>query len=902
MLNLYAQNGIVKGKLTEEMNGEIVPLPFANVFLEGTTIGGTSDFDGNYQFSSPAGNYVLTCSFMGYETFKREIQITPGGEITVNIEMKPEGIAIEGVEVTAKLNRESEIALMLEQKEASVIKESIGAKQLSDLGVSDAAAATSKISGVTMNEGSGDVYVRGLGDRYLSTTMNGLPIPSDNVEKKNIDLNLFPTGIIKNVGITKTYSVTGYADQTSGVIDISSKTFSDEITIGVSSGINTSVASVFNNFRATQNAGDITMGFYSKPYPLNEAIQKQSWNTVEQNLPVDYGYSFVAGKKVKLFNHDLSIFGTVSQSGSYEYKTGTYQKYRSNFANEIFNDVEQFKTKRNTTGLLNLAYELRDNSTIQLNNMAILKTTDELYEEGRNTNGYYFEQTNSKEKDSSIFVRDQNIKNTRLFINQLLGTHEIGTRHTLKWAAGYNMVKSDEPLRIRNKVTILDNNEAEFIWVGGYDQRKSTQEISDSEINGYLEDQFRIVDEEDTKFHLNVGGNFRYKNRDFESNAIGVEAKNVSVSSIDNMDEVFLNEALYQDETLELNEKKPDTYNGKLLVMAGYVDAGWQLSKFSGSLGVRYELDNIDIKWNVANYVGREGNRVYDENMVYPSLNLKYQLADNNSLRFAASHTITLPEFKEIAPFEYVSPEGRVIKGNPDLMASKNYNFDLKWEMFPTPKELISATAFYKIINNPINKSQTRGSAGTFFFANTGDQANIYGFEIEGRYFLIKAVSAETPDLKLSANFTKMWFEQDLFEEFQYNNKTTSGLQGASEFIFNGALTYSNNKEKELMATVVGNYSSDKIYALGVPEDFNNSDELYNSAIVEKGFFTLDVVVSKKLTDRISAKVYGKNLLDPKIEQTQKVTPSTTNITRTEVVRSYKKGVQIGLGLNINLN
>jgi outer membrane receptor protein involved in Fe transport len=222
--------------------------------------------------------------------------------------------------------------------------------------------------------------------------------------------------------------------------------------------------------------------------------------------------------------------------------------------------------------------------------------------------------------------------------------------------------------------------------------------------------------------------------------------------------------------------------------------------------------------------------------------------------------------------------------------------------MFPTPKELISVSAFYKLISDPINKSQTRGSAGTFFFANTGDKANVYGFEVEGRYSLVKSTATGNPDLKLAANFTRMWFEQDLFEEFQYNNKTKSGLEGASEFIVNGSLTYSSNKEKELVATLVGNYSSDKVFALGVPEDFENSATLYNSAIVEKGFISLDAVVSKKLTQRISAKLYAKNILNPEIEQTQEVTPMSTGITRTEVVRSYKKGIQMGFGLTIKLN
>ena len=85
-----------------------------------------------------------------------------------------------------------------------------------------------------------------------------------------------------------------------------------------------------------------------------------------------------------------------------------------------------------------------------------------------------------------------------------------------------------------------------------------------------------------------------------------------------------------------------------------------------------------------------------------------------NFLRFATSLTQTLPEFKELAPFEYVSPTGRVTRGNPELEKSEVFNVDLKWELFPSKSELISASAFYKKIKNPINLAQTRGSSGIF--------------------------------------------------------------------------------------------------------------------------------------------------------------------------------------------
>ena len=276
ILTGFAQNGTIKGHVKDAKTGEA--LVGTTVFIEGTTIGTITDFDGNYLLpNAPAGTHTLVCSFISYETVKKDdITVQPGNNKVVDFELGEASIAVEEVNVVVKVNRESENILLLDQKKASVIKESIGAKRLSALGVSDAAAATTKITGVTKNEGSGDVYIRGLGDRYLSTTMNGLPIPSDDVEKKNIDLNLFSTEIIESVGINKTFSVDAYGDQSSGTVNINSKTDSEKITIGISSGSNTTIISDgrFGNYKATQNYADINnFGVYDKPYSTVDAIK-----------------------------------------------------------------------------------------------------------------------------------------------------------------------------------------------------------------------------------------------------------------------------------------------------------------------------------------------------------------------------------------------------------------------------------------------------------------------------------------------------------------------------------------------------------------------------------------------------------------------------------------------------
>ena len=255
-----------------------------------------------------------------------------------------------------------------------------------------------------------------------------------------------------------------------------------------------------------------------------------------------------------------------------------------------------------------------------------------------------------------------------------------------------------------------------------------------------------------------------------------------------------------------------------------------------------------------------------------------------------------MPEFKEFAPFEYVSPTGRVTKGNPDIERSNVYNIDAKWEFYPNKEELLSVTTFYKKIEDPINLAQTRGSAGIFQFSNTGDSADIFGIELEARVGFLENEDEENL-MNLTGNVTQMWLTQDLLENFQYNNKTETSLQGASDFILNSALTYSDKKEREFIATLSGNYSSDKIFALGNPESFASSDTLFNEEIIEKGFVTLDLVLSKQITKKLTARFVGRNLLNPAIKQTQDIVNLNTGLTTTETVSEYRKGSQISLSL-----
>ncbi|WP_339650777.1 TonB-dependent receptor [uncultured Maribacter sp.] len=919
-INASAQDtGSIVGKLTDkEVNNE--PLAFANVLLKGTTKGTTSDFDGLYEISNiEPGIYTVSFSYLGYETVEiPNVEVIAGKVTTIDVPLSAsQGVSLDEVTVTTVARKDSETALLLDQKRAIEIKESIGAQQLAKIGVSDVATATTKISGVSSSEASGDIFVRGLGDRYLSTTLNGLPIPSDDVEKKNIDLGLFPTRVIQNVSVSKTYSVLSSADQASGNINISSRELqgSEELSVSIRSGVNTNVAKsgVFDNFKVSPNQRNVDFGFFDQNASTRDLITIQGWNPKVQSTPINYTYSIAAGKRIK---EKLSAFINASQSESYEYGQGLFRQFRSNFVDDTITDATVYSKKVTTSGLLDLTYFINDKNKIKSSTFFVNKLTDEVYEGGRNGEGTIFEESDPAE-GLSQFVRDQNIKQTRLLVSQLLGTHKLGEKNSLEWAGGYNLVNANEPNRIRNEVNFdSDGTLVQLGRTGGFQQRKSKQLITDNEFNGYLKDVIEVLNDEDNEnsFNIELGVNYRNKKRDFESLFVGVEETSTNAINpvdIDNIGSIF-QASNFVSGVLELNELQTDFYNGALTSQAAFADFNVGLKKWNFNAGLRFQKDDLKVTYDVGNIPGRIGEANKNYNNVYPSLNVKYSLNDNQALRLAISNTITLPEFKEVSPFEYVSQTGQVTRGNPDLDASKDINYDLKWEYFPSNGQLISLAGFYKEIKDPINTVQDRGSAGVFSYFNSGEKGEVYGFELETKVDLVKVNDeGETPkgiNLDLNFNATRMWHSQDLKEvrdadgnfirTFRYKGLTQTGLQGASDWIVNTSLNFSTPSDNPFSASLTANYASDKIYALGAPEVQSQSETFYNDAIIEKGFVVFDATLTKELGEHWTLRFLGRNLLNPDIKRTQLVKPSTTNVETEEIVRSYTSGTTLSLGLN----
>ncbi|MEC7770481.1 MAG: TonB-dependent receptor [Bacteroidota bacterium] len=918
------QSGSVVGKLTDkELNDE--PLPFANVLIKGTTIGTTSDFDGLFQIADvEPGTYTLVFSFLGYETLEIPNVVVEAGKVTeINAGLGASSFGLEEVVVTTSASKDSEIALLIQQKNALVMQEAISAEALTLKGIDDAAAAVAQISGISKQQGSSNVYVRGLGDRYQNTTMNGLSLPSNDVNKKNINLDLFGSSIIENVSVSKAYSPTFYGDFAAGNVNVDSKEYTGDgyLEVSLGSGINTNAAG--EEFVKSEGASDF--GFYNRydndPFAvvLSHGVDPESaWEPINISGAIEGGYSFN-------FNDDesrLSFFGAASFSNGFEIWEGPARDF-TNVLKIDFPNVREYAYKTTTTALGNITYRINAENKVNFNSLFVNSAADRVGYYGINGQG-----TNRDailNTDEGFYVMNVQFNQDMIFVNQLTGQHIFDEKLAFDWGVGFNKVFSDEPDRKRitleNYQYALDNDTSTnpvFYTNIPFDNQRFFQSIEDDELNSFMNLGYEVSE----KVKFNFGYNGRRKERRFNSIRYGYDIQdrdNTPITDVNDFNSIFhytnINipdgEGLWNTIVLNPisneigNTNRPglpeNTYKGNLNIHALYATAELGLTdKFSIVPGLRVESYGQKVVYDVININATDpGFREVYENIFLPSLNAKYSLTENSNLRASFSKTASFPEFKEAAPFVYESVTQRV-GGNPDLLGgldgngptySDIYNYDLKYEWFLERGEIISVAAFAKTIKDPVNRVVAADATGTQRYFRTGEQADVYGVELELRKNLLMDTD-ENAILSAGLNAAYTHTEQDL-RDIPAGSENTFGtsfdrdsdkLEGASPVIVNADLNYSpvfgNYRPK---ATVAFSYFSDRIFSLGAGSLGN---------IVQRAVPTLNFVWQNAIGEHFEANLSAKNILDPDISLVREGTGIGDVI-----IREYNLGVNIGLTL-----
>ncbi len=890
----FSQRGSISGTIKDKTTKETIV--GASIIISGTTTGTTSDIDGNFRINNiNAGLVELEISFISYNKEIVSVQVEPGGNAKINVELEEVTFLLDMVTISAKRELDNERVLMMEQKNASGITLQIGAQELSRKGVSDVATAVTKVTGVSKQEGNNKIFVRGLGDRYLSTTLNGLPIPSNNPELKNIALDLFTVDIVEMVTIDKVYNEKISGDFAGGNIDIVSKNRNKEnfFEIELGSNINTNV---FADEEYLLHQGPDYFGFYtiSAPTTIKDFGFQNSMNPVAKN-PIGGGMAISAGKVIPLKKRELNLFTTINFSNNYSYKEGISMNVNSNGYPSKDLTFEKSDYSTNTTAMLNAGYEINAFNRISYN-LLFINSSNQQNEDYKGTILDIADYGNGR------LIRGTYEKNTVL-INQILGVHKLSESANLKWGTSYNTISSDLPDRIQNTFRA----EGDSVYFGQNqitDNHRYYHYLNEAEMAGNIVMEYSLSknSDDEAKGKVSIGAFARLKNREFNSTQYNFRIAGTNrTNPVDpyNLDLFFnqqnLDDGYFTIETFRGNYQvpnvlKPQEYSGTQNIFGGFSSLEYKLSpKLTAIVGLRAEYIYQEVKWNTQ-IDPLDRKDAFQRFEFLPVLTTKYEVNKNQNLRFAANKSYTLPQFKERAFFIYEEVT-QVKIGNPDLYPSENYNADLKWEYFPSLGEVFSVTAFGKYILNPINEVTISSATNDISFLNTGNWGYAMGLELEAKKDILKFNNST---IMAGLNFTCMITEQELNsdkvkEETRYIvsfTNQTSSFTGAADYLLNGDITYKyswKNGLNNIMSTITYQHTSDKIYAIGTDSRGN---------IIDKGFGLLNFIIKTEFSNKFGIGINVNNLLNPTIQKIQ------ANESNDIVVYSYQKGLFYSLKLN----
>ena len=888
-MNTFSQS--LKGVVTDARTQEV--LPGVSIVIKNTVQGAASDVDGNYLLRLAPGKYTIVASYLSYATLEiTDVDIKDKETTTLDIALRESSQSLSEVMVVAKRNMEAERTLMLERQNTSVAVENLGAREMSIKGLSTVADGIKKITGISM-EGGSKVYVRGLGDRYSMTSLNGFPIASPNPDNKLIPLTLFPTSVVKNISVSKVYDPSVFGDYSGAHINVETKENIgvDYLTIGISIGGKTNT--LFSDFYSSDkgNVGVPFLGI-SKGLNLSDEIKnmrsddfldyQRSHSPFPTNFSVDrkkampeFGIDFGIGRSWNIGGQKLNALFAVNFDNDYSMYENAYKSTVN--AQGVIRDnyqYNQYSYETTATMLGQVSYTLRKNDRLSYNIMYVNNTEDDYMErKGVDAEGINLEGSNSVYHIYSLFN------------NQLTGRHFFGRDHLQSdWQVSYGKTTSDEPDRRQVMFSRNNNGSLSLFRLNQQETMRYFGALFEDEWNGDFKLKYNLNPREDQKNFVRIGASARSKARDFYSANFYYDLKNISpaITTIYDTNGYLNDENISNGNiTVNKNSQPRNSYFAGSDIYAAFFDIEYYPA---GSLllaaGVRYEHSEQWVRyWTDA---AREELSELNADNLFPALNLKYSPKKNQNIRFGISRTITRPSFIEMAPFEYKeSYGGATVRGNANIRNGYNYNLDLRYELFHGFGDMYSVGVYYKHLESPIERVQEYSGSVVQSFRNV-DEGTVAGIEVEIRKFI-------TQTLKIDFNASYIYTHISLPENGVYTDQSRA-LQGASPYLVNLDLNYSPEllNKKQLSLSAIYNLQGPRINTVGINGVSN---------VIEKAFHSLDFVGSYSLSEKLRIKLQAKNIINQEQKFTQEIRDTGKNL----VVAHYKKGMSLSLGLSIDL-
>jgi TonB-dependent receptor len=972
-----AATGALRGAVYDRDFG--TPLGDVRVSIAEALLSVTTSEDGNFIFERvPPGSYTVIVAREGYERQLLTGVVVAAGQLAdLRVEMTSEVIEMEELVVTgADLLGNSELGVLEIRAAAVAAQDAVSSELIGKAGASDVAGALKLVVGASVVDGK-YATVRGLSDRYTGTTLNGVRVPSADPRRRAVQVDLFPTGTIESVTVTKTFTPDLHGDFTGGGIDIRTKSIPDGFILTGSTSVEHNSLATGNedfltyegggvSFTAHDDGGRAQPGFSKQRFPAVPTFPtpppQLPAQTVQQLLadaarydrltrsftPVmgvsrdeggpgpNAGFQIVAGNRVPFgAGRVLGVLGALTWQNKFDFyegganNTGSKTDPTSNIGFE-HERVDSEGAEEVLIGAL-ATFVVRPTEAHEL----ALKIVGNQGAEDR-------ARLQVEDLGGGSLEFNQALRYTErtLLSAQLHGRHQLGKtwqfggeteKETgLDWLLSWNLTQQEEPdarffrntfntgnlVHARPIGSVLDTNLTRRIW----------RDIDETNVQGAVNFSLPFLQWSDTAGTLKAGIYAERSEREYSQNQFFYQFSTQNggtplitndavqynrrlaryqASGVDELwTDVFLDperigfagnrypqpglpasELASHNQLLWIAIPRTDDadYDGEQEIGAAYAMADLPLtSSLRAIFGARREdtwisvvpfntefgiIETIEIQPGGDRAVTKVDADLLateiDEGTLLPSVGAVWEAIPNMNVRASWSRTLARPTFRELAP---VAAEefllGDEFFGNPDLTLSEITNYDLRWEWFRRPGDVLAVSGFYKDLRDPIEYISFSAGGRTFIQPVNYETGKLYGAEIEIRTGL-DVFSQVLKGLIVGLNYTVIESEVDVPQAEQDSlsgfglQEETRRLQGQPEYLLNANLTFDSPGG----GTSVGLFYNrvGETLLTGAARGLNGG----TPNVFEEAYATLDVTFSQKIGKRWSLSAKARNLLRP---------------------------------------
>lgn len=754
-------------------------------------------------------------------------------------------------------------------------------------GDSDAAAALARVTGLSIAEGK-FIYVRGLGERYSAARLNGSPLPSPEPLQRVVPLDLFPTNILENVLVQKTYSVEYPGEFGGGIIDLRTLNVPNEnfLKIGASGSFNTETTgqSGLTHYGSETDSLGFDNGTRKLPAPVRRAlatgnrIQSPNFSDAElqhmgqaftnaplrllqanDSIPMNGSYSASGGRKFDMGGFDLGVIGVLGYSNEWQTRNGRAEDGildGNTLEVESFYDYIQTDHKIGWDALFGLGLDFGDDQ-IDWTNLYIRRTTKLTY---------------SREGFDGLRFADVRDDRTGWYERELMST-QVNGRHyrgpwTFDWRTALSQTKRDAPYEMNTRFG-LNTQVGGYTYSGGNsDNRINFSYLDDKVVSGAFDVKYvqALSSLRDIEYSAGIEG---YQNdRSAQTRIFGF---------INNSSDLNLNFLVFQQRpdflfsNFNINPNQfvlrettgadgASAYDADLEVLAAYAKVDAEIIPLVRvAVGLRFEDATQSV--TPMNLIANEGTiaipEPIEQQYLLPAATVTWNFAEDQQLRLGASKSIGRPQFRELAPQVYFDTDSsRNFIGNPYLTDTEILNFDARYERYFDRGQAFTAGVFFKRLDRPVESIVVTQSASTFQTFLNAPQADLYGAEVEFKKVFTTPFQKggsflASKDFLVQANYTYTdsqlnVSDDDVVFPLQAGGQARPAsdfvidgerLQGQSQHLANLQLGWEDEAARS-QATLLVTYASERTSARapGLQPDFTQEPGIMMDFVYKKGF------------------------------------------------------------------